>query len=429
VRDIAAELNRELDLTALLSQITRRASTLLDAPIGAALLWNEEERALIPRAWHGVGAWLGDLRLRSGEGASGQAAELRRGVIVNNYLTSREAFGPTLAQVALSAAVAVPVISLGRLVGVIAVADERPGRIFDEHDLSLLGLLADHAAVAIEHASLFEQAASTEALRELARLKTEFLTTASHELRTPLTLIHGYAELLRFRAETLMPSDVAAMADEVLLGSRTMICLVDDLLDFSRMETARPILERQRVDIFVLLERHVRIWRGQRGGERLVLDATPPLEADADEARLDQIINNLFSNAIEHTRSGPIVVRGLQETTERPDDDAVAWVRIEVEDEGPGIPPEEQPRIWEPFYRGQRALNSPRRGSGLGLAVVKQLVELHGGRVDLESGPDRGSTVPGLAAGLDGGGHEPHLTPTLCQIALARMAYRAVYSR
>jgi signal transduction histidine kinase len=389
VRDIAAELTRELDLTGLLTLITRRAAGLLDAPIGSALLWDEPERVLVPRAWHGVGPWLGDLRIRSGEGAAGRAAERRRGVVVNEYLTSREAYPQILAHVALSAVVAVPVISLGRLVGVITVADQRPGRAFDEHDLSLLGLLADQAAVAIEHAHLFEQAASAEALRELARLKTEFLTTASHELRTPLTLIHGYAELLRFRADTLTTARVVEMADEILTGSRTMIRLVDDLLDFSRLESTRPVLERQRLDVVDLLDREIRVWSGQPGGHRLVLEADAPVEAEVDPARLDQVIRHLLSNALEHTPAGPVVVRA---TSERGVPGKLGWIRVEVVDEGSGIPEEEQPRVWEPFFRGQRALNSPHRGSGLGLAVVKQLVELHGGHVDLESGANRGST-------------------------------------
>jgi len=395
VRDIAAELTRELDLTALLSLITRRAAGLVDAPVGTALLWNEQERVLVPRAWHGLGVWFGDLRMRLGEGASGRAAELRRGVIVNHYASAREAYAPLLAQTPLSAVMAAPVISLGRLLGVIAVADDRPGRVFDEHDLSLLALLADQAAVAIEHAHLFEQAASAEALRELARLKAEFLTTASHELRTPLTLIHGYAELLRFRADALSSTDVAGMADEILLGSRTMIRLVDDLLDFSRLESARPVLDRQRIDVAEVLSRHIRTWQGRAGAERLRLDATPPLEASLDPTSLDQIIRNLIANALEHAAAGPVVVRA------RHDNGRAGWIRVEVTDEGPGIATEEQSRVWEPFFRGQRALNSPHRGSGLGLAVVRQLVELHGGQVGLESRSGQGSTfwftLPALA--------------------------------
>jgi signal transduction histidine kinase len=350
------------------------------------MLWDESERVLVPRAWHGLGPWFGTLRLHAGEGAAGRAVEQRRGAIVNNYITSRKAFGPLLAQVPISAVVAAPVVSLGRRVGVITVADDRPGRRFDEHDLALLALLADQAAVAIEHARLFEQAASAEALRELARLKAEFLTTASHELRTPLTLIHGYAELLRFRAETLTPTDVANMSDEILVGSRTMIRLVDDLLDFSRLESTRPVLERQRADVVELLGRQLDGWTGQPGGERLRLETPAPLVAEVDATRLDQIVRNLFSNALEHTADGPVVVRALHD----PND--AGFIRVEVTDDGPGISEEEQARIWEPFFRGQQALNSARRGSGLGLAVVRQLVELHGGQVGVESGARRGST-------------------------------------
>jgi signal transduction histidine kinase len=283
----------------------------------------------------------------------------------------------------MAAALAAPIFSGGQPVGVILVADDQVGRSFDEQDLSLLELFADQAAVAIEHARLVDEAASVEALREIARLKTELLSTVSHELRTPLTLIHGYAELLHVRAELLTPEDVAMMSEEILLGSRTMIRLVDDLLDFSRMDMSRIRLDRGRVDVAELLRRHVQTWRGQSGGERLRLEISSHLEAYADPTRLDQIIRNLISNALSHAPGGPVTVRGENDSP---------WIRLEVTDRGPGIPEDELPRVWESFFRGERARNSPNRGSGLGLAVVRQLVELHGGRVEVESRPGEGAT-------------------------------------
>jgi signal transduction histidine kinase len=179
------------------------------------------------------------------------------------------------------------------------------------------------------------------------------------------------------------------MADEELLGSRTMIRLVDDLLDFSRLESTRPILERRRLDVADLLDHQVRDVRRQPHGDRLVLDATRPLATKADPARFDQIVRNLLANALVHTETGPVLIRARAEagTAGSP-----CWVRIEVTDQGPGIPEDEIARVWEPFFRGQRSLNSPRRGSGLGLAVVKQLVELHDGRVDVQSTVEGGST-------------------------------------
>ena len=383
VRDVTMELTRELDLTSLLLLITRRSAELVNAPMGVAFLWDDLGGVLVPRAWHGLGSWFGTLRLKRGEGAAGRAIELGRGVIVNDYASSREAFLPLLTRAQVSAALATPVVSNGQLVGVIVVADEQVGRTFEAADLTLLELFADQAAVAIEHARLVDEAASVEALRELARLKTELLSTVSHELRTPLTLIHGYAELLNARADLLTPEDVAMMADEILLGSRTMIRLVDDLLDFSRRDSLRLQLERTRVDISDLLRRHVHAWRGQAGGDRLRLEVTPTLETFADPARLDQIIRNLISNALNHAPDGLVAVRLDGDST---------WIRLEVEDRGPGIPEEELPRIWESFFRGERARNSPNRGSGLGLAVVRQLAELHGGRVEAESQVGEGTT-------------------------------------
>jgi signal transduction histidine kinase len=383
VRDVTTELTRELDLTSLLSLITRRAAGLVDASMGVAFLWDPTTEELVPRAWHGLGAWFGALRLRRGQGPAGRAIEVRRGVIVNARPSVHEDLPPLLARAPMTAALAAPIFSGGQPVGVILVADDQVGRTFDEQDLSLLELFADQAAVAIEHARLVDEAASVEALREIARLKTELLSTVSHELRTPLTLIHGYAELLNVRAELLTPEDVSMMADEILLGSRTMIRLVDDLLDFSRMDMSRIRLDRSRVDVADLLRRHVQTWRSQAGGERLRLDVATRLEVFADPARLDQIIRNLISNALSHAPDGPVTVRGSYDSP---------WVRLEVSDQGPGIPDEDLPRIWESFFRGERARNSPNRGSGLGLAVVRQLVELHGGRVEADSRPGDGAT-------------------------------------
>lgn len=376
IRDVTTELTRELDLTALLTLITRRTASLVDAPIGIVYIWDDSTERLIPRAWHGLDSWFAEIQPGRGEGAAGRVVELGRGVIVNDYPTARERYKPLLCHTPIEAALAAPIISQGKLLGVISAADARAGRTFEDGDLRLLELFADQAAVAIEHARLVDEAASVEALRELSRLKTELLSTVSHELRTPLTLIHGYAELLHARAHGLTPDDVQMMAEEVLLGSRTMIRLVDDLLDFSRLDGARLHLDRVRIDVADLLRRHVQAWRGQPGGDRLQLEAISPLEIYADVARLDQVIRNLISNALNHAPTGPIMVRARHDP---------GWIWLEVEDQGPGIPEDEIPRIWESFFRGERARNSPNRGSGLGLAVVRQLVELHRGKVEVKS--------------------------------------------
>ena len=383
VRDVTTELTHQLDLTTLLELITRRATNLVDASSGAVFLWDEAAQVLVPRAWHGLGTWMGGLRVRPGEGAAGSAAIERRGIILNDYPTSPLAHTALLAHTPISAALAAPIVYQDQLVGVIVAMHERPGRTFQSDDLDLLGLFADQAAMAIEQAHVFENVAMAEALRELARLKTEFLSTASHELRTPLTLIHGYAELLRMRATRLSAAEVADMAGEILNGSSTMIRLVDDLLDFARLESHQPIVEARRVDVELLLRRQLAALRERVGGERVVLEAPAPLDAEIDPSFLQQIVRNLVANALQYAPHGQVTVRAGRRD---------AWMVVEVADEGPGIPAREQSRIWETFYRGEHARVSPHRGSGLGLAVVKQLTELHGGRAEVESPPGRGAT-------------------------------------
>ncbi|MCC7104378.1 MAG: HAMP domain-containing histidine kinase, partial [Chloroflexi bacterium] len=238
-------------------------------------------------------------------------------------------------------------------------------------------------AIAIENARLFEQATTVEALRELAQLKAELLNTVSHELRTPLSLIHGYSELLVHRADRLSPAEVAQMSGEIYTSSKTLARLVDDLLDFSHFEHGRLELRQRRLDLGEMLTALAHLFRAQPGGGRIVTDLEANIQVDADPDRLHQVVGNLLSNALAYTTDGAITIRSRREAN---------LARVEVEDHGPGLLPEEVSRIWESFYRGAEAANLPNRGSGLGLTVVRQLVELHGGNVGVRSAPGQGAT-------------------------------------
>lgn len=329
-----------------------------------------------------------------GQGPLGRAIRTRRPTVYQDIFAD-ETFVPWRSLAAargIRSLVAVPLIVQGKPYG--ALLSYAPtADAYDVETMDLLASLGAQAAAALETARLFEQAASIEALRELAALKTEFLSTVSHELRTPLSLIHGYAELLAQRATRLSTGQVGEMAGEIQAGSRTMIRLVDDLLDFSRIDRGKLELQRRRVDVTAELRRLVETFRHQPGGERIQADLSGRLEAWVDVERLSQIVGNLLTNALRYAPSGAIVVGA----TRRHGD-----LCVQVTDEGPGIAPEDQQRLWEKFYRGSAALTSRSRGSGLGLAVVKHLVELHDGQAGLSSYPGRGTTfwfsLPGKAS-------------------------------
>jgi signal transduction histidine kinase len=386
VRSVTAELTRELDLPSLLDLILMRASQFVRCESVAVLLWDQAGETLVPKAWRGRGDWDATTRLGLGDDAAGAAARHREGVVFEDYRHATPGIRPgpdDAGPTSPTSVMAVPMIYQDRLTGVLTANRFGVGETFNRHDLELLELLGTQAAVAIENARLFEQATTAEALRELAQLEAELLNTVSHELRTPLSLIHGYAELLVHRAERLEPAEVAQMSGEIYAGSRTLARLVDDLLDFARLEHGRLELRRQRVALGELIESLTSTFRSHPGGERIATELEPGLAVDADPERLHQVIANLLANALAYTSDGPIVVHARHENGD---------VRVEVADHGPGLAANEVDRVWESFYRGAEAAQLPHRGSGLGLTVVRQLVELHGGRVGVRSIPGQGAT-------------------------------------
>jgi len=237
------------------------------------------------------------------------------------------------------------------------------------------------------HAEELEQtvARRTEELRRASRAKDEFLATVSHELRTPLTSILGWARLLV--GGTLDAEEEAQALESIARNARSQAQLIDDLLDVSRIITGKLRLDVAEVDLLRVLDGALGVVRPAAHAkgikvESQIDDAAFPIPADPH--RLQQILWNLLSNAIKFTPpGGRVVVRvGRRE----------AGVVIEVRDNGSGIESELLPFVFDRFRQGDSQLSS-RRGLGLGLAIVRHLVELHGGSVTAESaGPGAGAT-------------------------------------
>ncbi len=244
--------------------------------------------------------------------------------------------------------------------------------------------IAQRALAEQDKARLAREAAEASALRKLDQLKTDLLNTVSHELRTPLTLIHGFAELLALDARAFDVQELRRMGQEIHRGSSIMQRIVDDLLDYGRIEGGRLRLQLAETDLVDLVRTSVEAFSMEPGGDRLALDLPEaPLQALVDPARVGQVLANFVTNALRYASDGPVVVR----LAEEPPHHAV----LEVLDEGPGLPPDVLSRVWEMFYRGPEMMESPIRGAGIGLAVVKNLVEAHGGVAEVESEPGQGA--------------------------------------
>ena len=219
---------------------------------------------------------------------------------------------------------------------------------------------------------------------KLSRMKTDFVANISHELRTPLTGVRLFAETLRAgRAEG--PEEVRQCVAMLSTEADRLSRMVEKLLDWSRLEAGRTSLELERTEVPALLDRIGQAYRAQQlpASYQTELDPQlPPVNVDRDA--MAQVVLNLLHNAVKYTGEDKrIRVRARR---------AGRNVAIEVEDNGPGVRPHERKRIFERFYRADDLLSRQTEGTGLGLAIAKKIVELHGGRIELDSRVGQGST-------------------------------------
>jgi PAS domain S-box-containing protein len=297
----------------------------------------------------------------------------------------------TLRELGLRSFMRVPLTVRGKVLGVVAFIAAESGRRYDANDLAVAEDLAYRAAVAIENARLYQ------AVREADRRKDEFLALLGHELRNPLAPI-GYA----LHALKLPGADAAATqrAREVMerqVGH--LVRLVDDLLDVSRIIRGKVELRREPVELATVVAHAVETSQPgiESEGHRLTVGMPPePLWVNGDLVRLAQVVSNLLNNAAKYTERGGEVAL----TVSREGSEAVLRVR----DTGIGIAPEHLPRLFDMFYQAERRTKESQGGLGLGLSLVRGLVELHGGRVEAHSaGPGRGSVFVVRLPLLEGG--------------------------
>jgi two-component system, OmpR family, sensor histidine kinase KdpD len=287
---------------------------------------------------------------------------------------------------------AVPLLARGEVIGILGL--ERVGELGGSERASLmdlgtyLGLALENARLAAVHrrfnVELAEKvAAATRHLAALDQAKSTFVATVSHELRTPLTALLGFSELLATRR--VPAGEVARLAGIVQSETERMARIVDDLLDLARIERGTALRVRPvPVVLAPALAAAVAVFGRGRVSHRVVLACPEDLAVRADPDALDRVVKNLVSNAIKYSPAGSPVTLSARRRA--------AGVEIAVADEGPGIAPEALAYIFEPYYRASDATRTA-PGLGLGLAVVKALVEAQGGTIAVESVPGRGTRV------------------------------------
>lgn len=220
--------------------------------------------------------------------------------------------------------------------------------------------------------------------KQLERTRQEFVANVSHELRTPLSLIKGYAETLLDGAKD-NPEVATKFLQTIDRNARRLDLLIQDLLIISSLESGRVSLAFGPVNLRSLTERMLADFKSRAEVRHVTLHSeVPDLIAHADEARLEQVLGNLLENAVKYGReSGTVTVGGRATSDGR--------LELFVQDDGPGIPAESLERVFERFYRVDKARSRDQGGTGLGLSIVKHIVQGHGGRVWVESEPGKGA--------------------------------------
>jgi PAS domain S-box-containing protein len=371
----------------------------LHVPRVAVFILEAGSGCLNPAALYGLTEADIQKRVQADQGVAGWVARSRQPVMIGNL---QEIPGYKDSHADTHSVLCVPLVSGGEVTGIIYLESPQPN-IFKADDLRLLVILANNLVVLIERAQLFlevEQArsvleerasaleAANERLRELDRMKSQFLANMSHELRTPLNSIIGFSEILIDNLAGPLNADQEDCVNTIHDSGKHLLALINDLLDFSRIEAGRMTLDPSTFEVAVMFDevRSTILPLTERKAQLLgffVEENLPSL--CADRLRLKQVFINLLSNANKFTPEGGAIKMSCR--LEHP-----GQMLFSFQDNGIGIRPEHQDLIFEEFRQVDGSMSREVAGSGLGLAISKRIVLMHHGSIWVESQLGEGTT-------------------------------------
>jgi PAS domain S-box-containing protein len=290
--------------------------------------------------------------------------------------------------------VAIPLVAGDNVLGVLDVQDNQPGR-FAQTDLNVLSTIAGQVAIALQNASYFEEVQRTaDRLREVDRLKSEFLASMSHELRTPLNSIIGYTEIMLMGLDSDLDAETLEDVQAIYDNGQHLLRIINDVLDLAKIEAGRLELSKEEVPIEALIDAASSSVTGLLIHKEKPVEFKVEIEENlpmiiGDQVRLNQIINNLTSNAVKFTEEGHITLRAF---VDHSDTENGKWICLQVEDSGVGIDHRDLDKLFERFQQVDGSNSRKQEGTGLGLAITRHLIHMHGGTITVDSTPGKGST-------------------------------------
>ena len=391
--EVGQVVSSTLDLETVLTRIVSHAVQLSGTDGGAIYEYDESSEEFLLRATDQMEEELiTALRAsppRLGDGVVGRAAASREPVQVPNILEER-GYAPRTRQLlerfGFRASLAVPLLREDHIIGSLVVRRKSIGD-FRPEVIELLKTFATQSVLAIQNARLFREIEEKSKQIEAAnRHKSEFLANMSHELRTPLNAIIGFSEVLGERMFGELNEKQAEYTEDILSSGRHLLSLINEILDLSKVEAGRMELELATFDLPLAIDNARTFVRERATKHGINLDVTVDERLGdfvGDERKIKQILLNLLSNAVKFTPEGGRIGIKARQTD--------GGVEISVTDTGIGIAPEDQANIFEEFRQVGGDYAHKKEGTGLGLTLAKKFVELHGGKIWVESEVGKGS--------------------------------------
>jgi signal transduction histidine kinase len=388
--EIVRTVNSSLDLQMVLGRILAHACSLADSGGGAIYVFEVGSGSFELAATHGMDEELvqaiSAIPIRLGETIVGRCAADRDVVQISDIEQEPQyPLRAALMRAGIRALLGVPLMRDDQVTGALIVRRKRPG-LFDAPTVDLLKSFAAQSALALYNARLFRELEHKSRQLEMAsQHKSQFLANMSHELRTPMNAILGFTELVHGGIYGEPPPRIRTVLGRVIANGKHLLGLINDVLDLSKIEAGQLRLNLADYSLVDVVRSVASSVEPLAADKKLVLRLNVPPDLPrgrGDAQRIAQVLLNLVGNAVKFTEQGEVVIDVTL---------AVGEFLVVVTDTGPGIPEAEQKQIFEEFHQVDSSSTRAKGGTGLGLAIAKRIVEMHHGRIWVESEPGRGS--------------------------------------
>jgi signal transduction histidine kinase len=388
--EVTQAVNSSVDLETVLTTIVTKATQLSGTEAGAIYVFDDGKQEFQLRATYGLDesivAELRRSRIRLGQTGVSEAIERRAPIQVSDIQNEPSITLDVIVRAGFRAILYVPLLGAEKIVGALVVRRKQPGE-FSKSTIELLQTFAAQSVLAIQNARLFSEIAEkSQQLAEASQHKSQFLASMSHELRTPLNAILGYNELIVDGIYGAPPEKMQAVLKRVESNGRHLLGLINAVLDLSKIEAGQLTLDLADYSLQNVTQTVYNAVEPLAFDKKLAFKAEIASDlpgGHGDERRLTQVLLNLVGNAIKFTDAGEVVIKAGASNGD---------FQLSVRDSGPGISAADQAKLFQEFQQAENPKTRKKEGTGLGLAISKRIVEMHGGRIWIESRLGQGST-------------------------------------